>query len=83
MHISANRAKNSPHMAHSMIKTALPANQDAIVGLAQCAADAPLPRPLRFDPFAGRADENELFQTRSKFGDRPEVLHGIAASGKY
>ena len=38
---------------------------------------------LRFDVFAGRADEDELFQTRSKFWDRPEVQHGIAARGAY
>ena len=36
---------------------------------------------LCFDLFAGRADEDELFQTRSKFWDRPEVLHGVAARG--
>ena len=33
---------------------------------------------LYFDLFAGRADEDELFQSRSKFWDRPEVLHGVA-----
>jgi hypothetical protein len=38
---------------------------------------------LCFDLFAGRADEDELFQTRSKFWDRPEVLHGVAARGAY
>jgi hypothetical protein len=38
---------------------------------------------LCFDLFAGRADEDELFQTRSKFWDRPEVQHGVAARGVY
>jgi hypothetical protein len=38
---------------------------------------------LCFDLFAGSADEDELFQTRSKFGDRPDVLHGVAARGAY
>ena len=38
---------------------------------------------LCFDLFAGRADEHELFQTRSKFWDRPEVLHGVATEGVY
>ena len=36
---------------------------------------------LCFDLFAGRADEHELFQTRSKFWDRSEVLHGVATRG--
>jgi hypothetical protein len=30
---------------------------------------------ISIDPFAGRADEDELFQTRSKFGI-VRVLHG-------
>ena len=34
-------------------------------------------------PLQGGADEDELFQTRSKCWDRPEVLHGVAASGAY
>jgi hypothetical protein len=34
---------------------------------------------LCFDLFAGRADEDELVRTHSKFWDRAEVLHGIAA----
>jgi hypothetical protein len=34
---------------------------------------------LCIDPFAGRADEDELFQTRSKSWERAEVLHGVAA----
>jgi hypothetical protein len=38
---------------------------------------------LCFDLFAGRADEDELFQTRSNFGDRPDVLHGVAAREAY
>ena len=38
---------------------------------------------LCFDLFAGRADEHELLQTRSKFSDRPEVLHGVATRGAY
>jgi hypothetical protein len=38
---------------------------------------------LCFDLFAGRADEDELLQTRSKFWNRPEVLHGVAATGAY
>jgi hypothetical protein len=38
---------------------------------------------LCFDLLAGRADENELLQARSKFWDRPHVLHGIAARGAY
>jgi hypothetical protein len=38
---------------------------------------------LCFYLFAGRADKDELFQTRSKFWDRPEVLHGVAARGAY
>ena len=42
-----------------------------------------LPKFLCIDPFAGRADEDELFQTRSKLWDRPEVLHGVAARGAY
>jgi hypothetical protein len=36
---------------------------------------------LCFDLFAGRADEDELFQTRSDFWDRPEVLHGVPQEG--
>jgi hypothetical protein len=35
------------------------------------------------DTFAGRADEDELFQTRSKLWDRSEMLHGVAARGAY
>jgi hypothetical protein len=31
------------------------------------------------DPFAGRADEDELFPTRSKSWERAEMLHGVAA----
>jgi len=31
------------------------------------------------EPFAGRANEDELFPARSKFWDRAEVLHGVAA----
>jgi hypothetical protein len=38
---------------------------------------------LCFDLIAGRADEDELFQTRFKFWDRPEVQHGVAARGAY
>jgi len=38
---------------------------------------------LRFDLLAGRTDEDELFQTRSKFWNGPEVLHGVAARGAY
>jgi hypothetical protein len=38
---------------------------------------------LYFNLFAGTADEDELFQTRSKFSDHPEVLHGVAARGAY
>jgi hypothetical protein len=38
---------------------------------------------LCFDLFAGRADEDELYQTRPEFWDRPEVLHGVAARGAY
>jgi hypothetical protein len=34
---------------------------------------------LCIDPFAGRADEDELFPTRSKFCECAEVLHGVAA----
>ena len=34
---------------------------------------------LCIDPFAGRADEYELFQTNSKLWERAEVLHGVAA----
>jgi hypothetical protein len=34
---------------------------------------------LCIDSFAGRADEDELFQTHSKSGERAEVLHGVAA----
>src|ERR1035438_2205419 len=30
-------------------------------------------------PFAGRTDEDELFLTHSKFWDRAEVIHGVAA----
>lgn len=29
------------------------------------------------------ADEDKPFQTRSKFWNRPEVLHGVAARGAY
>ena len=38
---------------------------------------------LCIDIFAGGADEDELFQTCSKFWDRPDVLHGVAARGAY
>jgi hypothetical protein len=38
---------------------------------------------LCIDLFAGRADEHELFQTRSKCWDRPEVLHGVATREAY
>ena len=38
---------------------------------------------LCFNLFAGSTDEDELFQTRSEFWDRPEVLHGVAARGAY
>ena len=38
---------------------------------------------LCFDLFAGSADEDELFQTRSKFWDRLDVLHAVAARGAY
>jgi hypothetical protein len=34
---------------------------------------------LCIDSFAGRADEDELFQTHSKSWERTEVLHGVAA----
>jgi hypothetical protein len=34
---------------------------------------------LCFDPFAGRADEDELFWTHSEFSDRAEVVHDVAA----
>ena len=34
---------------------------------------------LCIDPFAGRADEDELFRTHSKSWERAEVLHGVAA----
>ena len=44
-----------------------------------------MPRACRttfqFDLFAGRTDEDELLQTHSKFWDRTEVLHGVAARG--
>jgi hypothetical protein len=35
---------------------------------------------LCFDIFTGRADEDELFRTHSKFWDRAEVLHSVAAA---
>jgi hypothetical protein len=34
---------------------------------------------LCIDPFAGRADEDELFRAHSKSWERAEVLHGVAA----
>jgi hypothetical protein len=34
---------------------------------------------LCIDPFAGRADEDELFQTHSKSWQRAQVLHRVAA----
>jgi len=34
---------------------------------------------LCIDPFTGRADEDEMFPTHSKFWDCAEVLHGVAA----
>ena len=34
---------------------------------------------LCLDPFAGRADEDELFRTHSKSWERAEVLYGVAA----
>ena len=45
-------------------------------------AAAPLRRPRNFpgiDPFAGRADENELLRAHPVFRDRAKALHGIAA----
>jgi hypothetical protein len=39
------------------------------------------PNFLCFELSAGRAGEQELFQTRSKFWDRPEVQHDVAARG--
>ena len=44
--------------------------------------EAPLRDPLNslcINLFAGRANEDELFRAHSKFWDRAEVLHGIAA----
>jgi hypothetical protein len=41
-----------------------------------------MPRAYEFpcvDPLARRAEEDELFRTHSKFGDRAEQLHGVAA----
>ena len=38
---------------------------------------------LCFDLVAGRADENGMVQTRSKFWDRPDVLYGVAARAAY
>ena len=38
---------------------------------------------LRIDAFAGRADEDELIFTHSKFWDRAEVFHGAAAGGAH
>jgi hypothetical protein len=41
-----------------------------------------MPRLYEFlciDLFAGRADKDELFRTHSKFWERAEMLHGIAA----
>jgi hypothetical protein len=35
------------------------------------------------DLFAGGADKNELFQTRSEFWDRLDVLHGVTTRGAY
>jgi hypothetical protein len=35
---------------------------------------------LCLDPFAGRADEDELFRTHSKFWKCSDVLHGVAAT---
>jgi hypothetical protein len=34
---------------------------------------------LCIDPFAGWADEDELFQTHSTSWERAEVFHGVAA----
>jgi hypothetical protein len=34
---------------------------------------------LCIDPFAGRADEDELFRTHSKSCERAEMLHRVAA----
>ena len=45
-----------------------------------------MPRAYEFlciDLFAGRADEDEFFRTHSKFWERAEVLHGVAARGAH
>jgi len=38
---------------------------------------------LCIDLFAGRANEDELFRTHSKFWDRAKVPHGVTARGAH